>query len=202
MNRKIAVLAMLSPLWFASVYLALSALRPEYSHLTKAISELGSVDAPRAWAWNIFGYIIPGIIVGLLGHGMGKRFANQAGVGLVSLALISAGLFMALSGFFPGDFDNRTSATMLMHTIGSLGTFMAFLVAAFSLPRLLGQTARWRPFLWPSLILAIGSIVTGFLRTGDAPGLGQRLGFACFFLWIALIGYALYRDPDRVERAA
>jgi hypothetical protein len=53
---------MLSPLWFAVVYLALSAARPEYSHLTKAISELGSVDAPRAWVWNIFGYIISPLV--------------------------------------------------------------------------------------------------------------------------------------------
>jgi amino acid transporter len=91
---------------------------------------------------------------------------------------------------------------MLVHTIGSLGTFLAFLVAAFSLPRLLRQAPPWKPFLWPSLVLAIGSVITGFLRTGDAPGVGQRLGFACFFLWIALIGYALYRDPDGIEGAA
>ena len=46
------------------------------------------------------------------------------------------------------------------------------------------------------------SIVTGFLRTGNAPGLGQRFGFACFFLWVALVGYALYRDPAQRDGAA
>jgi hypothetical protein len=59
------------------------------------------------------------------------------------------------------------------------------------------QAPEWRPFFWPSLALALMSILTGFLRSGNAPGLGQRLGFACFFLWVALIGYALYRNPSQ-----
>jgi len=48
MNRTIGLLAMIVPVWFAATYFVQSALRPELSHLTKAVSELGSVDAPRA----------------------------------------------------------------------------------------------------------------------------------------------------------
>lgn len=69
-----------------------------------------------------------------------------------------------------------------------------FLVAGFTLPRVIRRSSAWRPLAWPSLLLVGGSIVTGFLRSGNAPGLGQRLGFACFFLWVALIGYPLSRD--------
>jgi hypothetical protein len=106
---------------------------------------------------------------------------------------------MALSGVFPGDFENRTSMTMIVHAVGSVGSFLVFLVAAFSLPRVLRRFREWQPFVWPSLALAGGSIVTGFLRTGNAPGLGQRLGFACFFLWVAVVGYALYCDPGQSD---
>ncbi len=84
---------------------------------------------------------------------------------------------------------------MIVHGVGSIGSFVMFLVAAFSLSRVLGQLRQWQPFMWPSVALAGGSIATGFLRTGNAPGLGQRLGFTCFFLWVALVGYALYRNP-------
>jgi hypothetical membrane protein len=196
MNRKIGLLAMFSPLLFAAVYLTLASLRPEFSHLSKAISELGSIDAPRAWAWNVFGYMIPGLLVALLGLGIRNRFATKRGALLPAAALVASGLLMTLSGVFPGDFDNRTSTTMIVHTVVSLGCFVAFLVAAFSLPRVIRQAREWRPFVWSSLVLAAASIVTGFLRSGNAPGLGQRLGFASFFLWVALIGYALYRDPS------
>ncbi|HVF71723.1 MAG TPA: DUF998 domain-containing protein [Chthoniobacterales bacterium] len=196
MNRTIGLLAMFNPLLFTGVYLTMSAMRPEYSHLTKAISELGSVDAPRAWAWSVFGYIIPGLVVALLGLGVRKRFGPERGALLPGAALVLSGLLIALSGLFPGDFDNRTSPTMIVHTIGSLGSFVAFLVAAFSLPRIMRKAREWQPMVWPSLALTGASILTGFLRSGNAPGLGQRLGFACFFLWVALIGYALYRDPS------
>jgi hypothetical membrane protein len=202
MNRKIGLLAMFSPVLFAAAYLTMSSLRPEYSHLTKAISELGSVDAPRAWAWNVFGYIIPGLLIALLGLGVRHRFATTRGALLPAAALVASGLLMTLSGVFPGDFDNRTSATMILHTVGSLGCFVAFLVAAFSLPRIIREAHEWRPITWPSLVLAGGSILTGFLRSGNAPGLGQRLGFACFFLWVALIGYALYRDASKRDHEA
>lgn len=72
---------------------------------------------------------------------------------------------------------------------------LVFLVAAFSLPRVMRRFREWQPYVWPSLALAGGSIVTGFLRTGNAPGLGQRLGFACFLIWVAVIGHALFHDP-------
>ncbi len=69
---------MVGPLWFAAVvYLALLSRSPGYSHLTKAISELSSVDARRAWLGNLLGYIIPGLIVALLGRAIGNRLAHE-----------------------------------------------------------------------------------------------------------------------------
>jgi hypothetical membrane protein len=198
-NRRIGLVAAIVPVWFAAIYFALSSVRPEYRHLTKAISELGSVDAPRAWVWNLFGYILPGLAIALLGAGIRNRFAHEPRARVPTWALIASGLFMALSGVFPGDFENRTSTTMILHTVGSIGSFVVFLVSAFSFPRVMRRFAGWRHFVWPSLALAAASIFTGFLRIGSAPGLGQRLGFACYFLWVALMGYALYRDPSPSE---
>lgn len=196
MNRRIGLVAMLSPLWFGSVYAVMVALRPDYSHLTKAISELGSVGAPRALAWNVLGYIVPGLCVALLGFGIRNRFTEIRGAQIPAWGLIGSGFLMALSGIFPGDFENRTSTTMIVHAVGSIGSFVAFLVAALSLPRVARRAPVWRPFVWPSLALAAGSFASGFLRSGSAPGLGQRLGFLCFFLWVAFIGYALHSDPE------
>ena len=196
LDRRIGLVATIVPAWFAAIYFALSSIRPEYRHLTKAISELGSVDAPRAWIWNVLGYILPGLAIALLGMGLRNRFAQELGARVPAWALVASGLFMALSGVFPGDFENRSSTTMILHAIGSIGSFVVFLVSAFSFPRVMRRFAAWRLFVWPSLALATASIFTGFLRIGSAPGLGQRLGFACYFLWVALMGYALYRDPS------
>jgi len=203
-NRKrIGLVAAITPVWFFVVYLVISSSRPEYSHLTKAISELGSLDAPNLSAWNILGYIIPGLVVTLLGFGLKREFSDSNKNILVpALAVVASGLFMALSGVFPGDFENRTSTTMILHTVGSLGSFVAFLVAGFWLPKCFRSRQDWRWVALPSLILVIGSIVTGFLRSGEAPGLGQRFGFACYFLWVGLTGLALFRSNSRINAAA
>lgn len=193
-NRTIGLLALGVPFWFLGVYLVMSGIRPEYSHLTKAISELGSMDAPNRWVWNVCGYILPGMLIALLGVGLARQLRGERGIRLATAGLVASGVLMGLSGVFPGDFEDRTSLTMLMHTVGSLGSFVGFLVCGFALPRVLRRVPGWKVYAWPSLILVLLSIVTGLLRSGEAPGLGQRLGFACFFLWVGLIGFALFRN--------
>ncbi len=190
----IGFLAIALPFWFALIYFVMSLARADFSHATKAISELGSVDAPNRWVWNIGGYVIPGAVIALLGTGIRGQFWGEKGVRLASSSLVASGLLMATSGVFPGDFDNRTSFTMIMHAIGSFGSFVAFLICGFSMPWLLRRSLVWRVYAWPSLVLVLLSIATGFLRSGDAPGIGQRLGFACFFAWIGLMGIGLFRN--------
>ncbi len=194
-RKHIGFIALATPFWFVTVYLVMSNRRPEFSHLTKAISELGSLDAPDLWIWNILGYILPGLAIALLAIGLKSDFALASRRALApAIALGASGLFMAMSGVFPGDFENRASTTMILHTVGSLGSFIAFLVAGFWLPQVFRSRESWRWVAWPSLALVVASILAGFMRSGAAPGLGQRIGFALFFAWIGLVGYALIRS--------
>ena len=193
-SKTIGLLGLIAPMWFIFLYLVMSSLRPEYSHLTKAISELGSLDAPNKWVWNILGYILTGLAISLLSYGLWKEFRAQKRSFIPIVALTLSGLLMALSGIFPGDFDNRESLTMLLHTIGSLGSFAAFLLAGFWLPNIFRNVSSWRWIATPSVTLVVLSIVTGFLRSGSMPGLGQRLGFLSYFLWVMLVSYGLWRS--------
>ncbi len=197
-NRTIGILAVCIPFWFFLVYGSLASIRPEFSHLHKAVSELGSVDAPYRWIWNVGGYIISGLVIALLGIGLVRNLGTAWSTNVACYSLVFSGLMMVLSGVFPGDFENRTSFTMVMHTIGALGTFIAFLICGFMLPRILLQHPHWKTLAWPSLMLVILSIAVGFLRTGNTPGLGQRLGFACFFAWIGLMGWGLLRNAHSI----
>jgi hypothetical membrane protein len=193
-RKNIGLVALITPFWFVTVYWIMSGRRPEFSHLRKAISELGSLDAPDRWFWNVLGYILPGLAIALLGLGLERDFALAGRRARApALALVASGLFMAMSGVFPGDFDNRASTTMILHAVGSLGSFVAFLVAGFWLPAVFRSRESWRWVAWPSLALVVASILAGFLRSGGAPGLGQRIGFAFVFAWVGLVGYALMR---------
>lgn len=194
-QRIIGIAAVVIPLWFLALYLIMSGMRPEYSHASNAISELGSLDAPNLWAWNIFGYCLPGLVIALLGTGLVREFSPLSSVASIPfVALIASGLFLALSGVFPANMADFESVTTVVHIIGSNGCFVAFLAAGFWLPFCFRKRIAWHWLAWPSLVLVVGSIVSGFLRSGETSGIGQRLTFACFFLWVALIGFALLRS--------
>lgn len=193
-QRRIGSIALVTPLWFLAVYLIMSTMRPDYSHTDRAISELGSLDAPNLWAWNILGYILPGLVIALLGVGLRREFLLQGrGAAIASFAVVAVGLLMALSGAFPANMADFKSTTTLIHTIGSFGCYVAFLVAGFWLPATFRRASSWRWVAAPSLALVIASIATGFLRFADMQSIGQRLTFTCFFLWVALVGFALSR---------
>src|SRR5690606_37313977 len=76
-QKKIGLVAIATPAWFLTVYLVMSAMRPDYVHTDQAISELGSLDAPNLWAWNVLGYILPGLAVALLGIGLRREFVGR-----------------------------------------------------------------------------------------------------------------------------
>lgn len=119
---------------------------------------------------------------------LARHFNAESGAGCVSRPLNALGLLMAMSGVFSGDFENRTSFTMLLHTIGALGSYFAFLISGFSAPALLRQHSERQAYVWPSTAIVILSIASGFLRSGNSPGLGQRIGFLFFSFglhWLA-----------------
>jgi hypothetical membrane protein len=195
-QKRIGLLAMLTPVWFLAIYLVMSAMRPDYSHTDQAISELGSLDAPNLWAWNILGYILPGIAIAILGLGLRREFSSKGGVSaaIPAIALAASGLLMALSGAFPANMADFKSTTTLVHTIGSFGCYIGFLIAGFWLPPIFRKSSAWRWVATPSLALVVASIATGILRFVGMASIGQRITFTCFFLWIALLGFALWRS--------
>lgn len=201
MNRTklLGKAAMLLPLWFILVYGLVSMQRTDYRHFNMAVSELGSWDAPNLWVWNSLGYFLPGMVIFFFGLALKSAFkpTGMAATPFVSLAL--SGLFMAIAGVFPGDFENRRSLTMLLHTVGSFGSGLLFMLSAFWLPGVFKKITTWKWLHLPLLLIAVGMVLNAFLvTTGPMPGLGQRIGFACYFVWIALAGFNLSKNPEPV----
>jgi hypothetical membrane protein len=198
MTRKhYAIFGMMAPLLFWITYFIMAGARPEYSFQTKAISELGSVDAPYKWMWNILGYGVPGLLISIYAYGLFQSVSQNTGSKLPLIGIMLSGLFMALSGIFPGDFDNRQSVTMLMHTIGSFGSYLFFLLGAFTYPQHMKKSRYWQTvtklplvFIW--LTILFGTWPFLFPAT---PAVGQRFVFLFYFGWIFYTALKLYREP-------
>ncbi len=197
-NRHYAIIGFSAPTIFWTTYFIMSCQRPEYSFLTKAISELGSVDAPNKWVWNFLGYIVTGILISIFAFGLYKNIATERTNKLPLIGLLLSGVFMAISGIFPGDFDNKQSATMLFHTIGSFGSHLFFLIGAFTYPKQMRKTKYWEKGIKPILIFTLLTIIFGgwVFVFPNFPAVGQRIVFIFYFSWIAFTAYKLYNQPE------
>lgn len=202
-KKHYAIVGTASVILFILAYAILSAMRPEYSHAHKAISELGSVDVANKWVWNIFGYLLPGIMISVFSLGLHRSVDPSSSSNIPLVGIFLSGALMAFSGIFPGDFENRTSTTMLLHTIGSFGSYIFFLIGAMTYPRLMRKTEYWKSAIRPLLILAWVSIIFGIwpFLFPDIPSIGQRVTFLCYFLWIAYAAQHIYHQDSSYDIA-
>jgi hypothetical membrane protein len=193
-NKNYALIGWSSGIIFWVTYFTMSTIRPDYYHKYKAVSELGSVGAPNGVAWNLIGFIFVGFLISLFSVGLYKSI-SVSGKGKIAFGfLFGSGLLWALAGIFPGDFEDRTSLTMILHAIASLGSGLFFVLSIFIYIPAMQSSPYWQKSVLPSVLIAILFILSGFLRSGSAPALGQKIGFFIFFLWLSFMSYKLFRE--------
>jgi hypothetical membrane protein len=201
-NKHYAVIAFSATIIFWITYLVMSNLRPQYSFMTKAVSELGSLDAPNKWTWNILGYIVPGFLISVYSFGLYKNIAPENSSKLPLIGIFLSGVLMSFSGIFPGDFNNRQSTTMLLHTVGSLGSYLFFLIGAFTFPKQMKKSSYWKSAITPTLTFTWLTIVFGswVFIFPNYPAVGQRIVFVFYFSWIVFTAYKLYMESSRQQQ--
>lgn len=206
MNLRLAPLAgIASPIIFTITYLLMSSQRDDYDMFTKAVSELGSLDAPNKWWWNLFGYIIPGLLIVIFSKGLLAQLDPQGKNRLAIIGMAGSGAGMLMSGLFPGDFEDRSSTTMVLHAIGSISSYLCFLLGAFRLPRSLRLAGNgWNTSIKPFLATTWATIIFGTWPYifPSMPGIGQRLVFFFYFLsiWILAIKLVRSQESENPER--
>ena len=190
-SKKYALIGWFSGILFWITYFIMSTIRPDYFHKYKAVSELGSIGAPNAIVWNIVGFGFVGALISLFSIGLHQSIEGKKAFYLLFLS----GMFWLLAGIFPGNFDDKTSLAMILHIIGSLGSGLFFVIAVFSYISSMRASLYWRSSVIPSVFIGVTFILSGFLRSGAAPALGQKIGFAIFFVWVFFMAYKLYLSP-------
>jgi hypothetical membrane protein len=171
--------------WFFACLFGLAALQPEYSHLTKAVSELGAFGAPYAVIWNTLGFFFTGGVIFFFGIGLRELLARRHVRSTGGWSVIALGITFAATAI-PADFELRLqSPWTIAHAVFVLLGPVAFIWAACVWPLALARLGASRN----SIIACIGTgllIVPAFASNAfleQTPGVGQRLGFAVMFLW-------------------
>lgn len=205
MNRKVmTVCGLLAPVLFVAAIGLFGAMQPDYSHFTRAVSELGARGAPHALAWNVIGFVGVGAMVVVFAWGLFRSTGSWSALGWVGLS----GIGFAASGVFPADMNDLSAPLSRLHIVASRLSFGAFLTGCFMLSWRLYRRPGWKPAAVASGIIGVVAFVTMPLReVGVPPGLAQRITFACYFLWIGVLAVTLLRSgpgrsPDPAARPA
>ena len=179
-------------------------LRPGYSHVSEAISELVADGAPnRPLLSSLF--LLYNVLASAFGIGLFLRAKSQSRsqisgiIGSLALLLVGlAGILMELA--FPQDRGGTATTfagTMhfVMTGIASLGTMVAILLLAFwfrDFPGLKGYVA----YSWISVaIIFVSGGLTAAALANHHPlfGLIERITILTFTLWMLVIGLKMYQ---------
>lgn len=184
-------------LLFAGSLFGFAAVRTDgYTHGTKAVSELGAAGAPHAAAFNLLAFVLPGVLVVVLAAVI-RRAAGPRGARTGPVLLAGSGIALVAAGVFPVDMAHPASAVSVAHAAGSMLTGIFWAAALFWLGPLLrrdlGLRTLGRLTPWFMLFLLANVAWQAAWQSGGLvlPGWGQRIGFAGYFLWVALTGLAL-----------
>lgn len=178
-------------LFWASVF-TLAALRPDYAHATKAVSELGAWGAPNMWAFNVLGYIVPGLLLAACGWLLGRTAKSNAVAALLALS----GVGVAVAGAFPADMNDFRSLTTMGHLVGSTGSLIAWALALVCAILLARKS-------WPALAMlsaaALALTIGAFFLYETLPsGIVQRITFGIFFAYFLTASLLLRRRARTV----
>ena len=207
--RRVWVCSLLAATVFWTALVAFGILRADYSQLTKAVSELGAVGAPHALAWNVLGFIVPGLLLAACGLAIATAFDGFGNV--LRWLLTGSGVAFAGTGVFPAVMQYGSPLMQAPSTVGHvvmlLLSSVLWLIAIGVLLRKIRCEPRLRRLLKPFVIVtvvALSGLAANVLHDAiqplaQRPGLAQRLGFAGYFLWF--VSLSMWIAMSTMEQA-
>jgi hypothetical membrane protein len=191
----------IGPVLFISAILVCASLRPNYSHVSQFISELGATGTPNAGLMNYLGFIPSGLMIASFGIALlmliPKSITSRIGSVLVTLF----GIGMAVVGFFSCDIGcpREGSFENMIHDQISGPIFLSVIIGIL----LLGISFRNYTLLRN---LWLYSVVTGLISFGFMAGLinsiesnhliglWQRMLLGTIFLWCVIVSLKIFKS--------
>lgn len=193
--KKLAFCGVVAPIVFILALVVFSLFTPNYSNLTNAVSELGTMGAPYALAWNIFGFTLVGLLIIAFAWGLHLDLRPGPGASIVPILIGISGIGFAALGLFPAEAGFEPSARTSLHfTMVSLN-FLPFILVTFIFAARLKTNDYWKNWTVFSIVMGIIAIASFFIPKSIPAGLSQRLGMGAYFLWLFVIGLAFLRKP-------
>jgi len=189
---------------FWAAMLVLGARRPAYSHSLNAISELGARGTPNAVFWNVFGFIVPGLLLAAAGRaivesiGTSRTGPTRFGGWLLPIF----GVTVAAQGLIPAVMQDgqlvQTSWSTRAHLAVSLISGLAWIGALLLLIGPMTRNSDWRGWRAVNVAAVAAVLVAAVTLGGRLPdGLAQRLVDGIVFAWFVAMCVGLRGRSSR-----
>lgn len=163
-----------------------------YSQAEHPVALLGAQGLPRAGLFNLFGFVLPGVLAACFAIALRASQAKTSALPLrlgAQLLLLAALAFMAM-GVFALKLDPRfvlDDDASRVHGAMWLLWLVAFVLAALAFA--IGGWKDEKRLASATFAVAFGALLFSLLLPGALlPGVSQRLAFALWWFWLVGIG--------------
>lgn len=177
MKRSSHAIPLIALVVFVCAALAFGWLSPDFSHLRHPLSLLGAKDEPNALAFNLAGFVLPGLLLAWCAHAWrsasaGAPVATRIGQQLLMLSALA----FAAQGLLLLDPTNLLAPASRLHAIAWTVWWVAFVPGAL----LIDLTSR----RWGGVLLALLVPALALFGAWIVPApIAQRLAFVAWFAW-------------------
>ncbi len=200
--RLLLLAGIAGPLLFASVVILVGSLRPDYSHMSQFMSELGEAGGQFAGAMNYLGFMLSAALILAFVLASRTRLPRNRLNSIAATLLIVFAISMFFAGVFSCDVGCSPSEPTLdqkLHDVFSIIAFPAFTAGVFFWGLSLFRNASWHRFGIYSLVTAGLSLVLLVAMvqseaTREGTGMYQRLYLGILFLWLMVMSVRQWRE--------
>ncbi len=208
--RALALSGALGPALFATAVIVCGALRPQYSHVTQFISELGAAGGPYSHLMNYGGFVPTGLLLVAFSTSTFYSFSRDGfsvlGAILVSIfgtGVMAAGICSCDSGYPTG----TISVSCQPHNVVSLIAFAGGIFGPLMWGFHFRSVNSWRSFSIYSVLSSLAALVFLFVTAASVgshglTGVWQRVFIGILLQWCAVVGVRIYRAEARPAEPA
>ncbi|WP_305804688.1 DUF998 domain-containing protein [Stenotrophomonas sp. YIM B06876] len=188
-NMKVHA-GLLAALFGVAAVLGFGAALPGYSQMVHPVSLLGATGVPHALAFSLLGFVIPGLLAAVVAVALLQRLPATASwtLRVGGQMMVLAAMAFAAMGLLPLDGSDIESRASQFHASAWMLWVVAFVPGALMLAVGGWKQPPWRSVAVLSLAAALAVAVAAFVLDVLMPvALAQRLAFASWLLWLALV---------------
>lgn len=194
--RLLALGGVLGPVLFASIVILCAAWRPDYSHVTQFISELGETGSAHSFLMNAGGFIPKGVLIALFGVSLACLVPRTRSSVAAAVLIVVFGLGIVAAGLYscdPGCPNQNLSDEATIHRLASIVAFISAILGIALWAYCFRARAAWRG-LWrysaisSGLALVLLLVLNTTEESRAFAGVWQRLFIATLDVWCVVVG--------------